>query len=171
MSIERETVHVATDNPYVKTEEELAAEIAITEARKEKKVRFARVLDRGFIVDRLNVEDDCPPELHAEWVSTDPVEIERKRALGFEIVTAEWAKKRSLHGDGTDRAVVGDVVLMSCSTEDYEIQQEVRQERFNELHGPRSNQKEEQEFKTRSKIEAPMLPVIDKGSAKPLSKG
>src|SRR5213080_119423 len=77
-----------------KTEEELA------KLKREKKAKFARVLKRGFAVDRLTV--DLPPDIHGEWVPED--QVDRAKLLGFEIDT-EYAKQRQLHpaGDGSAR--------------------------------------------------------------------
>lgn len=168
MSEERDTVTVKTD--VAPTLDPLTEE-RIKKARAEKKARFARVLERGFIVDRLDVSESCPADLHAEWVNVDPIEIERKRALGYTIVDADWARRKSLNSDGSSKAIVGDVVLMACPKEDYELLEEVRLERFKEMHGPKKSQVEETQFKTQMAAgDQKILPVIDEGSAKLFTK-
>lgn len=114
------------------------------ESRAEKKARRAKVYDRGVIGDRLYVE--LPEGLYGEWVKNDVVEIHRKEGLGFKIDT-EYAKRRALHDKGDGASYVGDVVFMVCSKEDKEIIDEIRRERYEATHNPKSGkQKEERDF-------------------------
>ncbi len=142
--------------------------------RAEKKARIARVLERGYIVDRLTV--DLPGELHGEWVAID--QIERWEALGF-WVDKEHAHKRALHPDTQEPAAagpsrVGDVIFMTCLQEDFEIMQEVKKEMYAERHGSpadkkRKMQEEEREFK--NLVEEDIgLPVVDEGKETPVGK-
>ena len=77
------------------------------ETREQKRARYARVLERGFIVDRCTVEN-LPPTLHGEWVPRDPIEIERKLRSRRQS-TPKTAALRSMLGlrskccPGTDR--------------------------------------------------------------------
>jgi hypothetical protein len=133
---------------------------------KQRKAKIARVLDRGFINERLEVE--LPPELHGEWVRDDSIEIDRMRALGFEV-DKQYATKRSLHSGGDATAKVGDVIFMVCSKEDYMLQEEVRRERFEQMHGKpgkRDKQLEERAFEGQVKTETPEVPVIDDSHAR-----
>lgn len=75
------------------------------------KARFASVLERGYVNDRLKV--DLPPDLHGEWVRHDPVEISDYKSLGFKIDDT-YAPKRSLHSSNATEAVIGDVIFMTC---------------------------------------------------------
>lgn len=114
------------------------------ESRAEKKARRAKVYDRGVIGDRLHVE--LPPHLYGEWVPNKLTEIHRKEGLGFQIDT-EFAHKRALHDKGDGASYVGDVVFMTCSREDKEIIDEIRRERYDATHNPKSGrQKEERDF-------------------------
>jgi len=155
-------------------EDQRNAALEAQKLRADKKARFARVLERGYIVDRLSVE--IPPGLHGEWVAVD--QVERWEALGFEV-DKKYAFKRQLHPDGSGdksggAARVGDVIFMTCPQEDYEIMQELKQELFQRTHGSpkdkkRLMQKEEQEF--RNVVEMQMgMPVIDEGKESPARK-
>lgn len=174
MSEQRTVVHPLAGERVITPEDKVraAAEVAKLTARKEKKARIARVLERGYIVDRLTVE--LPKDLHGEWVPID--QIERWEALGFSV-DKEHAFKRQLHPDGSgDRttggtARVGDVMFMTCSQEDFEIMQELKHEMFIKTHGSPGekkalSQKEEQEFKNLVETEIG-LPVVDEGKEHP----
>lgn len=149
-----------------KTEEEIAK---LAADKKAKKAKFARVLERGFSVDRLTVE--LPPDLHGEWVPED--QVDRAGLLGFTI-DKEFARKRQLHPAADGSARIADVVFMVCPKEDYDLMQEVKQEIFTRTHGSpkevkRLDQREEQEF--RGAVEDKLgLPVIDEGSARQAKK-
>ena len=109
--------------------------------RNEKKAKLARVLERGVVVDRLNV--DLPPELYGEWVSDDPVSIASMEALGFYKDT-NYATKNSLHSTGTQEGRVGDTIFMVCDREVKEIIDEIRRDQFERTHG-RTRQREDKE--------------------------
>ena len=114
------------------------------ETREQKKRRRAEVYDRGIVGSRLHVE--LPPELHGEWVPNVPEEIHRKENLGFQIDT-EYARQRRLHDKGDSASYVGDVVFMTCSREDKDILDEIRQERYDRIHNPKGGkQLEEKQF-------------------------
>lgn len=106
----------------------------------QRKARIAAVLDRGVVGVRLTV--DLPPNMYGEWVANDPESIFRMQTLGFEIDT-EYAKQRALHNNGTDQAIVGDVIFMTCPKEVKEEIELVRQEKFNRDNKKRTGLKEE----------------------------
>ena len=97
------------------------------ESRANRKARLASILDRSVLGDRFNVK--LPDDKHGEWIRNDPMEIHRMEALGFKVDT-EYATNRALHGDGSDSAIVGDVIFMTCERETKDIIDEIRQEQF-----------------------------------------
>jgi len=99
--------------------------------RGELKAKLSAILDRGIVQDRLHV--DLPDDLHGEWVRNDPLEIRRLEALGFQIDN-EYAVKRAIHTDGTNSAIVGDVVHMTCPKEVKETIDEIRKDRMIREH-------------------------------------
>lgn len=118
--------------------------ITEAETREQKKARRAQIFARGVLGDRLHV--DLPPELYGEWVFNDKTQVHTKEALGFRIDT-EYARSRALHDKGDSASYVGDVVFMVCDREDKEIIDELRRERYAQVHNPRSGkQKEERDF-------------------------
>lgn len=164
MSQERPVLKVAADGKT--TTETLTAEEK-REQYQEKRARIARVLERGYVVDRATV-DNLPPEYHGEWVPDDPMEIERKKALGFWI-DREYAPKRSLHGqaDEADKARIGDCIYMICTKEDKQLIDEIRYEQYVKTHGSpeelkRLKQQEERDF---AKLTEQIgLPVVDESA-------
>lgn len=162
MSTEREVIKVTG----TKTSTETMTAEQKKEKYKEKRARIARVLERGYIVDRA-VVDNLPPHLHGEWVPDDPMEIERKKALGFWIDT-EYAPKRSLHSEAdVGKAKIGDCIYMVCPKEDKDLIDEIRYEQYVRTHGSpdelkRLHQKEEEDF---SKLTGTLgLPVVDESA-------
>lgn len=118
--------------------------VAQTESVSEIRARVARVLERGLLVDRFQV--DLPADVHGEWVPDDPVEIQRKMLLGFEIDT-QYATNRSLNDKGDGKAVVGDVIHMTCPKIIYEAICDHRREQYRRNHLSSSKvQKEERDF-------------------------
>lgn len=117
------------------------------EERAKRKAMLVQAFDRGVIHDRLAVK--LPPHIHGEWVRNDPMEIDRLKTLGFEI-DYDYAPARSLHGDGTGAAIVGDVVHMICPREVKELIDEVRMDKFMAVNGKpgekKAKTKEEREF-------------------------
>lgn len=121
--------------------------------KEQKKARLATVLDRGMTADRLHV--NLPDDLYGEWVPADDNEIVRMQGMGFELDN-KYAPKRALHGGGTGEARVGDVVFMTTNRETKELIDEIRREKYIEVHGkPGSEsihqQREEREFNAASK--------------------
>lgn len=118
--------------------------------RGELKAKLASILDRGIVQDRLTVE--LPEDLHGEWVRNDPLEIRRLETLGFRV-DDEYATKRAIHSDGTNSAIVGDVIHMICPKEVKDLIDEIRIERMVREHagkkmGKSRVNKEERELLT-----------------------
>lgn len=116
--------------------------------RGELKARFASILDRGIVADRLHV--DVPDDIHYEWVRNDPLEINRLEALGFKVDN-EYANKRAIHSDGSNSAIVGDVICMTCPKEYKKLIDEIREEQSIKQHMKRTVKgkdinREEEEF-------------------------
>jgi hypothetical protein len=96
-----------------------------------------------MVVDRLKV--DLPSDLHGEWVPNDKLEIARYEAMGFVIDTA-YAPSRSLHSDGTGKAIIGDTIHMICHKSVREAIDKIRKRAFDASHGVKSKQAEETEY-------------------------
>ena len=104
------------------------------ESRKERKAKIAAILNRGYVDSRLVVE--LPSDKFGQWIRNNSVDIQRYEALGF-VLDSEFAPKRAIHNDGSDVAVVGDVVHMICSKETKEILDEINQEEIRRIHNPK----------------------------------
>ena len=139
----------------VNTKDMTAAE-AMTKAQR--KAKLAQVLDRGMVSDRLVVKKPDPSK-HYEWCRDTEIDIDRWRSLNFEV---EMDKGEGLHGKGDGRKVVGDAVLMSCSKENFEILEELKEER--KARKRKMNAKKE--YVQRARRENPAVPVLD-----PLGEG
>lgn len=138
--------------------------------RQQRKARYAQILERGVVGDRLHV--DLPPDVYGEWVTNDLQEIYRKQALGF-VIDTEYAKKRALHTNGTDQAIVGDVIFMTLPREDKEILDEIRQEQFDRINGKpgdRRSLKEEREYTQQVLKEGGHLGVIAESDTRQVRK-
>lgn len=147
------------------TAQELSPE-DVKKLRAEKKAKFARILERGVLVDRLAIA--LPPTIHGEWVNRDPTEVARLEQLGFRIDT-EYAPKHRLHDQGTNEAVVGDTVHMICDMDTYQILEEIRRDKFQELHGkPDSKGKvgPQIEEKTFAASVGPGIPIIQESDTR-----
>lgn len=134
----------------------------------EREARILAVMERGYILDRATVEN-LPPDLHGEWVNRDPLEVERKKAIGFWVDT-EYAPNRALHSDGSKTAMIGDVVYMVTTKENKRLIDEVRHRQYIKQHGDprapkRSGQKEEGDFKRQVDTRLD-LPVVEEGGEK-----
>ena len=132
--VELDTTKTASETPTVE------------ETRDQRKARIAQVFERGVLGDRLHV--DLPPNLKGEWVPTkDGIHVARKKALGFWIDEEHAKNHAALHDKGDIGSHVGDVVFMVCTTETKELLDEVKAERFRELHAPnRGKQKEDKDY-------------------------
>lgn len=131
----------------------------------DRKAKILKVLDRGYLNDRLMVS--IPNDLHGEWVDRrDDVEIMRKKGLGFDFYippATAGEEIKTLQSDGTKHVIVGDVVLMTIAKPEYEIIQSVYRERFKKTHMQKKPQ-EQQQFETQMKSTAPELGIIDESS-------
>ncbi len=92
---------------------------------------MVEVLTRDMLSGRLTV--DLPDDIHGEWAANDPVAIERKKALGFEIDT-QYATKNALHRDASGNPIIGDTIHMIIPKNRYEILKKIEKRRYNEQH-------------------------------------
>lgn len=134
----------------INTKDTTAAE-AMTKA--ERKAKLAQVLDRGMVSERLVVKD-ADPRKHYEWCRNTEIDIDRWRSLNFEV---ELERGEGLHGQGDDRRVVGDAVLMSCSKQNFEILGELKAERKERKR--KMNAKKE--YLMQARRFSPEIPVLD----------
>ncbi len=146
MSIERDVINT-TKKPVISIKD-LPPE--------QRRARIATILDRGTVGVRLHV--DLPPDVHGEWVANDPESIFRMETLGFEIDT-EFARQRALHNDGTDKAIVGDVIFMTTSKENKMEIEEVRRLKYAETNNKKTGLPEENSVT--GQIAASGLPVTN----------
>ena len=124
--------------------------------------RLATVLDRGLVSTYLSV--DLPSDLHGEWVPNDPIDIDRMKALGFEVDTKHAS---SMHGGGQGEKVVGDVIHMIQPMQQHILIEQYKAKKYDEMHGKKTDgsgdliegSKEEKDFKSQVG-----LPVIDESS-------
>lgn len=98
--------------------------------RREKKAALAQVLDRGMVNARLKVKDGRPDRVYV-YIRDRQEDIDRMKALHF-VVETEGGK--GLHGTGDNRRRIGDVVCMSTSRDNYEIIEEIKNERRRRRH-------------------------------------
>lgn len=166
---EREIITASGATRELTEEDRVKATEAAKQIRADKKARFARILERGVLVDRLAV--DLPPDLHGEWVPLD--QVDRWLAMGFENGAHHVPKlnNRALHGAADGYVHVGDVVFLTLPKEDKELYEEVRLENYVRMHGSTADkkeisQREEKEFESLLHAEARELPVVEDGSAK-----
>jgi hypothetical protein len=108
----------------------------------QRKARVAAVFDRGLVHDRLKV--DLPPDLHGEWVRSDPFEVDRMRTLGYWLDNT-YSTKRAIHSDGTSANKVADVVFMVTLKDNKKLIDQVRLERqLRSMNNPRSSDEDKQ---------------------------
>lgn len=115
--------------PELTKEEEVSAEEAVR-IKETKIARMTQVLDRGILNDRLQriVESATPKGRVGTYVRNTPDDIIRHQNLGYTFEVTESA--RGLHATGDGHVVVGDVVVMTISKEDFEILTEVKLRRI-----------------------------------------
>lgn len=137
--------------------------------RAERKARIAQVLERGIVVTRLAV--DLPNDLHGEWVRNSGEDIQRMKLLGYDM-DSKHATNRALHSEGDGKSIVGDCIFMTCSREEYDLAQEVKQDMFDRTHGTSSSstQSEDKQFTDSVRSKTPELPVIDDSKARTVRK-
>lgn len=126
------TVHSArlpSDKPKEMTPEQAEKKAAMI---KEKKARIAQVLYRGITNEKLSglisVAKEKDSSRHYCFIRDEIDEIVRLQPIGFQVERAERLGIEGLHGTGDGRIRVGDVIMMSCPLEDYELIQEVERE-------------------------------------------
>ena len=102
------------------------------EIRKKRKARFAQVLTRGLLNERLRVvvEDGTPDGRKGKLVLDAQDKILQYENLGYEFNYREGATGLNATSDGRIR--VGDLVLMTVSDDDYSILDEVRSDKVKE---------------------------------------
>lgn len=138
MSVERTVTNVTKDG----TSTAVANAEVRAESRNERKARLAQVLDRGIVMDRLAV--DLPPDIVGHWCRNDPLDIDRAKTLGYTIDNT-YAPRRSIHNDGSNSGIVGDVIHMVTSRENYELIEEIRMDQFKRLNDKKDS-REDKDF-------------------------
>ena len=130
----------------------------------ELEARFAKVLERGIIVDRTTI--DLPEDVYGEWVSDEAAEVSRMQLLGFEI-DKKYAVERSTHSDGTGKtSKIGDVVFMTCPERIHQVIERVKKARYDRANPKAGSQREEKDFKQlMEKGKGVNIPVIDESVA------
>jgi hypothetical protein len=116
-------------------------------AKAELRANMVRVLERGHLSGRLDIEKG---DRYYEWVSKDPSDIARLKSMGFKMCDDPELAKNSLHNDGTANITIGDVVLMEAPLELKEMLNEVNKEIYQRRHG-KSSKQEETDFAGRLK--------------------
>lgn len=119
--VKRETVKVVKSGQTPMTPKQALAKAA--ELDKEK-ARIAEVLSMGVVTDMIRVKDARDDRRYA-WVRENDGDIQKFQLLGYEVETQAGEGE---HATGDDRRRVGDVILMSCARERYELIEEVRSE-------------------------------------------
>jgi hypothetical protein len=119
--VKREKVKVVKSAQKQVTPEQALAKAA--ELDKEK-ARIAEVLSRGIVTDMITVKDGRKDRRYA-WVRENDGDIAKFKMLGYEVETEAGTGE---HQTGDDTRRVGDVILMSCPMEQYELIEEVRSE-------------------------------------------
>jgi hypothetical protein len=132
----------------------------VEETKAQRKARLLNVLDRSPVNARFQVI--LPNGRHPEWIRNDALEIDRMKALGFEMARADEVAT-TLHNDGTGKAIVGDVVLMTCSREDKEMIDEIRREQQERLNGKPGGDKEVKEEREFKKVGDSDVPTFNEG--------
>jgi hypothetical protein len=138
-------------------------------ARIRLKKNLVATMDRGVVAHRLHVK--LPPHIHGEWVRNDQFEIDRLAELGFKI-DDQYAMARSLHNDGSNNPIVGDVIFMTCPMEVKELIDEIRNEQAIANHSPRNRKHaEEKEFDSLTKRDSGgIVPTFSDGNAREARK-
>jgi len=110
------------------------------ETRAEKKARYAQVLTRGILNEKLAAayRDSVPDGFVGKFVRNTEGDVIRYSNLGYGFTYRKGAKGLNASPDG--RVRVGDVVLMTVSKEDQEILREIRGERVKHKAGKQGRQ-------------------------------
>lgn len=121
------------------------------------KARIAEILSMGLVTDMIRVKDAKPDRRYA-WIRENEGDIQKFQLLGYEIETAAG---KGEHQTGDDRRRVGDVILMSCNRERYELIEEVRSEQKKKrLNSPVKEYKERAEAAARRGEAAPPVDFL-----------
>jgi hypothetical protein len=135
--------------------------------REERKARRAQVLERGMAADRLQVA--LPTGVYGEWFHNSPEEIYRAQSLGF-VIDTEYAHKRALHSEGDTKAIVGDVIFMTCDEETKQDIDEFKKRKYDEIHGKKGAKRETPEERQYvESLAGTPLPAISGGSESSVS--
>jgi len=124
-----------------KEHKELTPEEAEVKARRaEKKARYAQVLSRGILNEKLALayKQSVPDGFVGKFIRDNEGDVVRYANLGYGFTYREGAKGLNASPDGRVRA--GDVVLMTISKEDLEILREIRIERVKYKVGEQGRQ-------------------------------
>lgn len=146
MAQERDTINL-TNNVKIDTTN-----------REELEIRIARVLERGMLSERLQVE--LPDGMYGEWVADDPVEIYRMKSMGFEE-DIKYATASALHTDGSGRAKVGDTIFMTAPRLVKDVIDSVSRKKYEQSHGKKKTEEE----KYTELINMQGTPVINKSNS------
>ena len=119
--VKREKVKVIQSGVQKMTPDQALAKAAELDAEK---ARIAEVLSRGIVTDMITVRDGSPDRRYA-WVRENDGDIAKFNMLGYEV---EKEAGKGEHKTGDDVRRVGDVILMSCKMEQYQLIEEVRSE-------------------------------------------
>lgn len=121
------------------------------------KARIAEILSMGLVTDMIRVKDAKPDRRYA-WIRENEGDIQKFQLLGYEIETEAGEGE---HQTGDDRRRVGDVILMSCDRERYELIEEVRSEQKRKrLTSPVKEYKERAEAAARRGEAAPPVDFL-----------
>lgn len=131
-------------------------------SREEKRAKLAVILDRGIVGHRLSV-GNLPPDVYGEWVRATPMDIDRMRAMGFEV-DRKYTVGHAQFDDGTGVPKVGDVVFMTAPMEVKEIIDEIRLKKFIEMNGNPKTDKRREQAEERTVVNNQGFPVINESS-------
>jgi hypothetical protein len=91
------------------------------------------VLDRSQVIGRYNVTD-LPSHIHAEWVSSNPEDVQRLLSLGFTFADDLAKKSPYTTTDGAGNPTLLDCRLMSIPKWKYEDITSMREELIKKDH-------------------------------------
>lgn len=122
------------------------------------KARIAEVLSMGLVTEMIRVKDPDPARRYC-WVRETEGDIQKYQLLGYEVETAAG---KGEHQTGDNRRRVGDVILMSCDRDRYNLIEEVRSEQKKKrLTSPVKEYKERAEAAARVGEAAPPVDFLE----------
>jgi hypothetical protein len=135
MAEQRTAIEVKT-LPVTLTKEEIELNEAIERRIKLKSQLRVNLLERSGISTALDISF-LPPGIHGEWERNNPMIVEDKiKRLNYEVFKQKPGTKLGMHDANADGSVVvGDLILMTCSQENFDIIEELRLEEYNRRHG------------------------------------